>query len=93
MGVNTFCIVQFLIDIISLIIIFAKIKEMKTIVIQLEENTNYRPIIEAIKQFKGVESAKLASEEQLENLSILKACKAARKSDLVSEDEIFSALK
>jgi len=66
---------------------------MKTIVIQLEEKTNYRPIIVAIKQFKGVESAKLASEEQLENLSMLKACKAARKSDLVSEDEIFSVLK
>jgi hypothetical protein len=66
---------------------------MKTIVIQLEENTNYRPIIEAIKQFKGVESAKLASEEQLENLSILKACKSARKTILVSENEIFSALK
>jgi hypothetical protein len=66
---------------------------MKTIVIQLEENVNFRPIIEAIKQFKGVESAEVATEEQLENISMLKACITARKSVLVSEDDIFSALK
>lgn len=66
---------------------------MKTVVIQLDNDSNYRKIIEAIKQLKGVQSAELASEEQKENLSILLACKEGQKTDLVEEAEIFKALK
>jgi hypothetical protein len=66
---------------------------MKTVVIQIDNNSNYRKIIDAIRQFKGVQHAELATEEQLENLSILKACKVARETELVTEAEIMGALK
>jgi hypothetical protein len=66
---------------------------MKTVVIQIDNDSNYKKIIEAIMQFKGVKSAELASEEQIENISILLACKAARETDIVQENEILEALK
>ena len=66
---------------------------MKTVVIQIDNDSNYRKIIETIMQVKGVKSAELASEEQMENLSILLACKAARETDFVQENEILESLK
>jgi hypothetical protein len=36
---------------------------MKTVVIQLEEKSDYKKVIGAIKQLKGVQSVELATEE------------------------------
>jgi hypothetical protein len=66
---------------------------MKTVIIQLEEKSDYKKVIGAIKQLKGVQRVELATEEQFENLSMLKACDAARGTELVSEDEILYTLK
>lgn len=66
---------------------------MKTIVINIEDGTNAKRIIEAISLLKGVKKAKIASEEELENISMLKALKAARKTKKVSKTDVLNALK
>jgi len=66
---------------------------MKTVIVELEEKSDYKKVIGAIKQLKGVQRVELATDEQFENLSILKACEVARGTELVSEDEILYALK
>ncbi len=66
---------------------------MKTIVISLDNDSDVNKLIGAIKLFKGVKKVSLPSEEELENISILKACKNARKSRNVSEETILEALK
>jgi hypothetical protein len=54
---------------------------------------NAKRILEAVKLFKGVKSVSVATEEQIENLSILKACKSARKTEKVSKEEILEQLQ
>jgi hypothetical protein len=66
---------------------------MKTIVIDIEEGTNARRILEAVRLLKGVKSATIAGEEELENISMLKACRAARRTDKVSKEEVLNALR
>jgi hypothetical protein len=66
---------------------------METIVIKIDSKTNKKGLIQAIKLFKGVTSVKTATEEELENISMLKACKAARKTSKVSKSDILNALK
>ncbi|MGV8094464.1 MAG: hypothetical protein AB2L24_21635 [Mangrovibacterium sp.] len=65
---------------------------MKTIVVDIEEGTNAKRILEAVKLLKGVKSA-ILTEEEMENISILKACKAARRTTKVSKEEVLTALK
>jgi hypothetical protein len=66
---------------------------METIVINLEEESNAKRILEAILLLKGVKNARVATDDQLENISMLKACKAARKTKKVSKTDILDALK
>tara|TARA_R110002050_G_scaffold280953_1_gene428162 strand:+ start:1097 stop:1354 length:258 start_codon:yes stop_codon:yes gene_type:complete len=67
--------------------------EMKTIVINIEEGSNAKRILEAIRLLKGVENATIATDEELENISMLKALKASRKTRKVSKEEVLNALK
>ncbi|PTN07963.1 hypothetical protein C8N47_1113 [Mangrovibacterium marinum] len=66
---------------------------MKTIVINLEDGINAKRILEAVRLLKGVEKATIATDEELENISMLKAMKVARKTPKVSKDEVLKALK
>jgi hypothetical protein len=65
---------------------------MTTIIINIEDNTKAKKILNAVKLLNGVTNAKIASEDYLENISILKACMAARKTPKVSKTEVLNAL-
>jgi hypothetical protein len=66
---------------------------METIVINVENKSKAKRILNAVKLFDGVSNAAIATDEERENISILKACIAARETPKVSEAEISSALK
>lgn len=66
---------------------------MATIVINIKDNSKAKHILSAVKLLNGVTRAEIASDEYLENISILKACNAARKTPKVSKSEILDALK
>ena len=66
---------------------------MTTIVINIQDRTNANQILEAVRLLKGVTSATIASDDELENISILKACKAARETAMATKDEVLNALK
>jgi len=65
---------------------------METIVINIDDNSDTNLILKAIKLFKGVKSVSVATDEQLENFSILKACMIAHKTKKVSKDDVLNAL-
>lgn len=64
---------------------------MKTIVIDIEEGTNAKHILEAIKLLKGVKNAVITSDEDMENISMLKACRAAKRTPKVSKEEVLNS--
>lgn len=66
---------------------------MATIVINIKDDSRAKNILDAVKLLKGVTRAEIASKEDLENISILKACKAARKTPEVSKSDVLDALK
>ena len=66
---------------------------MQTIVIKIDTKSNAARVMEVLKQLKGVEVSDEMNIEELENISILKAIKAGRKTPKVAESEIFKALK
>lgn len=66
---------------------------METIVINVKNKAKAKQILEAVSLFEGVTSATLATDEELENRSILKACKSARKTAKVSKTDVLNALK
>lgn len=66
---------------------------MTTIVINIQERSNASQILEAVRLLKGVTNATIASDDILENISMLKACKAARKTAKSTKDEVLNALK
>jgi hypothetical protein len=66
---------------------------MTTIVINIEDKTKAKKILSAVKLLNGVTNAKIVTDEYLENISILKACKAARKTPIVSKSEVLNALQ
>ena len=66
---------------------------MTTIVINIKDKAKAKNILEAVKLLKGVNLAEVASDEFMENISMLKACKAARNTSFVAESEILEALK
>jgi len=66
---------------------------MTTIVINIKDKTKAKHILDAVKLLKGVSQAEVASDEFMENISMLKACKAARNTSFVAESEILEALK
>jgi hypothetical protein len=67
-------------------------KKMTTIVINIKDKTKAKKILDAVKLLNGVTRAEIASDEYLENISILKACKAARKTPKVSKADVLNAL-
>ena len=66
---------------------------MTTIVINIKDKAKAKHILEAVKLLKGVSKAEVASDEFMENISMLKACKAARKTSIVSKADVLNALK
>ncbi len=66
---------------------------METLVIKVDSKQNATKLLEAIALFKGVKNVAKANLDELENISILEACKVARKTKKVPESEIFNALK
>jgi hypothetical protein len=66
---------------------------MATIVINVQDRTNANQILEAVRLLKGVTNAVIASDDKLENISMLKACKAARETAKVAKDEVLNVLK
>lgn len=66
---------------------------MTTIVINIEDNAQAKKILQAVRLLNGVTKARIASEEYLENISILKACIAARKTSKVSKSQVLNALQ
>ena len=71
----------------------SKFNHMETIVINVENKSKAKRILEAIKLLNGVTNATIANDEDLENISILKACEAARKTQKISKDDVLNALK
>jgi hypothetical protein len=59
----------------------------------MKDKTKTKNIPHAVKHFNGVTHAKIASDEYPENISILKACKAARKTSVISKSDVLDALK
>lgn len=66
---------------------------MTTIVINIKDKTKAKHILEAVKLLKGVSNAEVASDEFMENISMLKACKTARKTSIVNKTDVLDALK
>jgi hypothetical protein len=66
---------------------------METLVINIDNKSNAKQILNAIKLFRGVKNASLATDEQMENASILKACIDGRKTKKVSKETIYNSLK
>jgi uncharacterized protein (UPF0371 family) len=66
---------------------------MATIVINIKDDSDTKQILNAVKLLNGVTRAEIASDEYLENISILKACKAGRKTPKVKKSDILDALK
>ncbi len=66
---------------------------MATIVLNIKDNAKAKRILDAVKLLNGVTNAAIATDEELENISMLKACKAARKTAKVSKSDVLNALK
>jgi len=66
---------------------------METIVINVENKLKAKQILEAIKLLNGVTNAAIATSEELENISMLKACKEARKTTKATKTDVLNALK
>lgn len=71
----------------------AKRMNMTTIVINVQDKTSANQILEAIRLFKGVTNAAIASDDELENASMLMACKSARKTAKATKTDVLNALK
>ena len=61
---------------------------METIVINIDSNSDKERIIDAVKLLKGVKNVSIVSDEDMENISMLKA----RKTKKVSKEDVFKAL-
>ncbi|MEI8113226.1 MAG: hypothetical protein WCI54_06330 [Bacteroidia bacterium] len=66
---------------------------METIVINVKNKSKAKQILDAVMLLKGVTNANIATAEELENISILKACKEARKTSKVTKSDVLNALK
>ena len=66
---------------------------METIVINVENKSKAKRILDAIKLLNGVTYASIANDEDLENIFLLKACEAARKTLKVSKEDVLNTLK
>jgi ABC-type Mn2+/Zn2+ transport system ATPase subunit len=66
---------------------------METIVINIHDKSKTNQILDAVRLLKGVKNAAIATDEELENISILKACKSARKSAKATKQDVLNALR
>lgn len=66
---------------------------METIVLNIENKAKAKRILDAVKLLNGVVNATLATDEQLENISMLKACQAAKKTPKATKNDVLDALK
>ncbi|MDP2335633.1 MAG: hypothetical protein Q8N05_04115 [Bacteroidota bacterium] len=66
---------------------------METIVINVENKSKAKQILDAVKLLNGVTNATMATAEELENISMLKACKAARKTSKATKSDVLNALQ
>ena len=73
--------------------LMAKLDQMETIVINVENKSKAKLILNAVKLLNGVTNAAIANDDDLENISILKACQAARKTPKVTKEDVLNALK
>ena len=71
----------------------AKLDQMETIVINVENKSKAKRILNAVKLLNGVTNAAIAHNNDLENILILKACQAARETSKVTKDDVLNALK
>ena len=71
----------------------AKLDQMETIVINVENKSKAKRILNAVKLLNGVTNASIANDNDLENISILKACQAARETSQATKDDVLNALK
>ena len=71
----------------------AKLDPMETIVINVENKSKAKRILNAVKLFNGLTNASIANDDDLENISILKACQAARETPKVTKDDVLYTLK
>ena len=65
---------------------------METIFINVENKSKAKRILNAVKLLNGVTNASIANDNDLENISILKACKAGRKTSKVNKYEVLKSL-
>lgn len=69
------------------------LNRMETIVINVENKSKAKQILDAVKLLNGVTNATMATAEELENISMLKACKAARKTSKATKSDVLNALQ
>ena len=77
----------------SFLTFVAKLDRMETIVMNVENKSKAKRILNAVKLLNGVTYASIANGDDLENISILKACQAARKTSKVTKDDVLIAMK
>lgn len=73
--------------------LLAKLDSMETIVINVENKSKAKRILNAVKLHNRLTNASIANDEDLENISILKACQAARETPKVSKEDVLNKLK
>lgn len=66
---------------------------METIVINVKDKSKAKRILDAVMLLNGVTSATIATGDELENISMLKACRAARKTTKATKTDVLNALK
>ena len=66
---------------------------METLVIKVDNKLNATKIREAVSLFRGVKNVSITNFEEIENIAILKASNAARKTRKISEEEVLNLLK
>ncbi len=65
---------------------------MKRIIVTVKDKAKAKQILEAVRLFKGVTSASMATYGEQENIAMLKACKDARKTSKLSKEELLNKL-
>ena len=65
---------------------------MEKIVLNVGNKLKAERILNGVKLLNRVTNVSIANDEDLENISILKACKAGRKTSKVTKDEVLKFL-
>ena len=66
---------------------------METIVINVISKSRAKQILDAVSLFNGVTKVTIATAEELENISMLKACREARKTPKATKEDVLNALR